>query len=91
MYLFLAQRMFQQNGIIKTLRKDGLQGVHFYQKEIILKNRLNNFYKNKRILVAGGTGAIGLQLVKFLSRYSKKIIVIRAHKKNFAKKVYQKT
>ena len=51
-----------------------------------MNNRLNNFYKNKRILVAGGTGVIGLQLVKLLSRYSKKIIVAGTHEKNFAKK-----
>jgi len=36
---------------------------------------INNFYKNKKILITGGTGLIGLQLVNYLSRYNAKIHV----------------
>jgi GDP-L-fucose synthase len=36
---------------------------------------INNFYKNKKILITGGTGLIGLQLVNYLSGYNAKIHV----------------
>ena len=36
---------------------------------------MNNFFSKKRILVAGGTGLVGQQLVDKLLRYGAKVIV----------------
>lgn len=49
-----------------------------------MNSKINNFYRNKRILIAGGTGVIGLQLAKILSRYSNKILAVGAHDNKFA-------
>ena len=42
---------------------------------------MNNFFSKKRILVAGGTGLVGQQLVDKLLRYGAKIIVASLDKK----------
>ena len=41
---------------------------------------MKNFYKNKKILVTGGTGMIGFQLIKYLSQYQTKISVASLEK-----------
>jgi GDP-L-fucose synthase len=41
-----------------------------------------NFYKNKKILITGGTGLIGIQLTNILSRYKAKITVVSLEKNN---------
>ena len=41
---------------------------------------MKNFYKNKRILITGGTGMIGFQLVKLLSQFNTKISVASLEK-----------
>ena len=41
---------------------------------------MKNFYKNKKILVTGGTGMIGLPLVKILDNFGAKITVASLEK-----------
>ena len=49
---------------------------------------INNFYKNKKILVTGGTGLIGRQLVDILISYGSKVSVVSLDSpKNLDKKV----
>jgi len=49
---------------------------------------INNFYKNKKILVTGGTGLIGRQLVNILISYGSKVSVVSLDSpKNLGKKV----
>ena len=49
---------------------------------------INNFYKNKKILVTGGTGLIGRQLVDILLSYGSKVLVVSLDTpKNLDKKV----
>jgi GDP-L-fucose synthase len=48
------------------------------------------FYKNKKILVAGGTGVIGIPVVKLLSNLGSKILVVSQHNSNYAKKFLPK-
>ncbi len=51
---------------------------------------MNDYFKNKKILVAGGTGVIGLPLVRMLSEFGSKISVVSMHSKKFAKKFLPK-
>ena len=49
---------------------------------------INNFYKNKKVLVTGGTGLIGRQLVDILLSYGSKVSVVSLDApKNLDKKV----
>ena len=49
---------------------------------------INNFYKNKKVLVTGGTGLIGRQLVDILLSYGSKVLVVSLDTpKNLDKKV----
>ena len=49
---------------------------------------IENFYKNKKILVTGGTGLIGRQLVNILISYGSKVSVVSLDSpKNLGKKV----
>ena len=46
-----------------------------------LKKKFLPFYKNKRILITGGTGLIGRELVNFLEKCkTKKIIIVSLDK-----------
>ena len=42
----------------------------------------NNFYKNKNVLVTGGTGLIGMQLVDMLIQRGAKVTVASIDKGN---------
>ena len=52
-----------------------------------MKNKIRNFYKNKKILVTGGTGLIGRPLVEILYNYGAKISVATLDKLKPIKKV----
>ena len=45
------------------------------------EKKLLNYYKNKKILVTGGTGLIGVPLVKKLVRLGAKVSVVSLDKK----------
>lgn len=47
---------------------------------------MHKFYKNKKVLVAGGTGVIGIPVVNLLSNLGSKIFVVSQHSSNYAKK-----
>jgi FlaA1/EpsC-like NDP-sugar epimerase len=36
-------------------------------------NKLKDFYLNKKILITGGTGSLGKELIKQLNKYTKNI------------------
>lgn len=48
----------------------------------------NNFYKNKNILVAGGSGMIGVALIKQLHQKGANIIIASLDKKPFVRKIF---
>ena len=49
---------------------------------------MNNFYKNKKILITGGTGLIGIQLSKILLEFGSKITIASLEKnKELSKKI----
>lgn len=49
-------------------------------------NKLKKFYKNKKILVTGGTGLIGIPLVKKLIAIGSKVTIVSLDDKNLAPK-----
>ncbi len=50
----------------------------------------NSFYKDKKILVAGGSGMIGISLVNKLLKIGAKIIIVSLDDKKFVDEVFQK-
>ena len=47
---------------------------------------MQKFYENKKVLVAGGTGVIGIPIVDLLSKLGSKILVVSQHSPSYAKK-----
>ena len=47
---------------------------------------MRKFYKDKKVLVAGGTGVIGIPIVRLLSNLGSKVLVVSQHNANYAKK-----
>jgi len=45
------------------------------------ERKLINFYKNKKILVTGGTGLIGMPLIQKLINYGAKVSVVSLDEK----------
>lgn len=48
--------------------------------------KINNFFKNKKILVTGGTGLIGIQLVNELLKLKARVTVVSLDRKNILPK-----
>ena len=51
---------------------------------------MQNYFKGKKILVAGGTGVIGVQIVRILCGFSSKVFVVSQHSSKYAKKILPK-
>ena len=51
---------------------------------------MNTFYSNKKVLVAGGTGTIGIPLVKLLQDRCADITVVSMDSPAYAEKVFGK-
>ena len=51
---------------------------------------MKKYFEGKKILVAGGTGVIGIQIVKMLSNLNSKISVVSQHSFKYAKKILPK-
>ena len=56
-----------------------IEVVCYYMK---LQNSFKNEFKNKKILITGGTGSIGIGLIKQLLSYQPKIIKIFTNDEN---------
>tara|TARA_Y100000816_G_C26098220_1_gene581514 strand:+ start:590 stop:1573 length:984 start_codon:yes stop_codon:yes gene_type:complete len=51
---------------------------------------MQKYFSGKKILVAGGTGVIGIQVVKILSSLNSKVSVVSQHSSKYAKKILPK-